>query len=295
MDQTVAVSLRELLEVGAHFGHQRSRWNPAMRPYIFGLRGGVYVIDLQKTVVLLQDAINFTRDLAAQGKIVLFVGTKKQAQEIVIREARRCEMFYVDERWLGGLLTNWATVKRSIDKLKELETLETDAKFAHLTKKERLSLAKTRARLDKTLSGIKDMGRRPDAIFIVDVGREAIAVDEANKLGIPVIGIVDTNSDPSRIDFPVPANDDAIRSIELITSRLADAVNEGRNIWRSQRPERTQRPARRRTGRDDAAVDTAPVAALEETELTAPVALDAPEPPDSPVAPDSPGPVIDQA
>jgi len=263
LEQSVAVNLRELLEVGAHFGHQKSRWNPAMRPYIFGLRGGVYVIDLQKTVVLLQEAIGYARDLAAQGKIVLFVGTKKQAQEIVVREARRCEMYYVDERWLGGLLTNWSTVKRSIDKLKELEALETDSKFAHLTKKERLTLAKTRSRLEKTLSGIKEMGRRPDVVFIVDVGRESIAVDEANKLGIPVIGIVDTNSDPGRIDFPIPANDDAIRSIELITSKIADAVIEGRNIWRSQRPERAARPGRRRAGRDEGAGEPVPVITVE--------------------------------
>lgn len=282
MEQSVAVSLRELLEVGAHFGHQKSRWNPAMRPYIFGLRGGVYVIDLQKTVVLLQEAIQFARDLAAQGKIALFVGTKKQAQEIVVREAKRCEMYYVEERWLGGLLTNWSTVKRSIDKLKELESLETDAKFAHLTKKERLTLAKTRSRLEKTLSGIKEMGRRPDVVFVVDVGRESIAVDEANKLGIPVIGIVDTNSDPSRIDFPVPANDDAIRSIELITSRIADAVIEGRNIWRSQRPERTARPGRRRPGRDEGSVDTAPLPAVEADSPAAVVAPETPPPAPTP-------------
>lgn len=261
MENTLSVSLRELLEAGAHFGHQRSRWNPRMRPYIFGLRGGVYVIDLQKTVALFEEAVTFVRDLAAQGKIVLFVGTKRQAQEIVVREAQRCEMYYVQERWLGGLLTNWATVKRSIDKLKELENLETDARFNHLTKKERLSLTKTRARLEKVLSGIKDMGRRPDVLFVVDTGREAIAVSEANKLGIPVIGLVDTNSDPSMIDYPLPANDDAIRSIELFTSRIANAVIEGRHQWRAARPERTPaaRPTRRRpSAREEAAHPQAP-------------------------------------
>jgi small subunit ribosomal protein S2 len=241
VETSVTVSLREMLEAGAHFGHQKSRWNPRMRPYIFGLRGGVYIIDLQKTVVLFNEALQFVRELTAQGKLVLFVGTKRQAQEIVVREAKRCEMFYVHDRWLGGMLTNWQTVKRSVDKLKELENLETDAKFAHLTKKERLVMTKTRARLDKTLAGIKEMGRRPDVMFVVDAGREAIAVAEANKLGIPVVGMVDTNSDPSMIDFPVPANDDAIRSIELFASKLADAINEGRQIWRSQRPERASR------------------------------------------------------
>lgn len=238
---TVQVTLREMLEAGAHFGHQKSRWNPRMRPYIFGVRGGVYIIDLQKTVTLFAEALDIVRDLATQGKIVLFVGTKRQAQEIVVKEAQRCEMFYVHDRWLGGLLTNWQTVKKSIEKLKDLDNLETDTRFSHLTKKERLVLSKTRIRLDKTLAGIKDMGRRPDLMFVVDAGREAIAVAEANKLGIPVIALVDTNSDPTVVDYPVPANDDAIRSIELFSSRIADAVIEGRQIWRSQRPERPQR------------------------------------------------------
>lgn len=238
---TVQVTLREMLEAGAHFGHQKSRWNPRMRPYIFGVRGGVYILDLQKTVVLFQEALQFVRELTSQGKLVLFVGTKRQAQEIVVKEAQRCEMYYVHDRWLGGLLTNWQTVKRSIEKLKDLEHLETEPRFAHLTKKERLVLSKTRTRLDKTLSGIKDMGRRPDVMFVIDSGREAIAVAEANKLGIPVIALVDTNSDPTVVDYPVPANDDAIRSIELFASRIADAVIEGRQLWRAQRPERPQR------------------------------------------------------
>lgn len=244
MENTVAVTLRELLEAGAHFGHQKSRWHPAMKPYIFGLRGGVYIIDLQKTQTLFHESIHFLRNLAAEGKTVLFVGTKKQAQEIVVRESQRCEMHYIQERWLGGLLTNWVTVKRSVDRLKELEGLETDSKFSHLTKKERLGQAKIRARLQKVLEGIKELPRRPDALFVVDCGREHIAVAEANKLGIPVIGLVDTNADPSCIDFPIPANDDAIRSIELFASRAADAIIEGRHIWRSTRPERTARPER---------------------------------------------------
>jgi small subunit ribosomal protein S2 len=244
VEATVQVSLRELLEAGAHFGHQKSRWHPAMKPYIFGLRGGVYIIDLQKTVVLFNEAMRFLRDLAAEGKTVLFVGTKRQAQEIVVREAIRCEMHYIHQRWLGGLLTNWQTVKRSVEKMRSLENLETDQRFSHLTKKERLKLTKDRGRLEKVLEGIKDLSRRPDAIFIVDTGREHIAIAEANKLAIPVVGLVDTNSDPTTIDFPIPANDDAIRSIELFTARAADAILEGRHQWRAQRPERTARPER---------------------------------------------------
>ena len=244
METTTQVSLRELLEAGAHFGHQKSRWHPAMKPYIFGLRGGVYIIDLQKTVVLFNEAMRFLRDLAAEGKTVLFVGTKRQAQEIVVREAIRCEMHYIHQRWLGGLLTNWQTVKRSVEKMRSLENLETDQRFAHPTKKERLKLTKDRGRREKVLEGIKDLSRRPDALFIIDTGREHIAIAEANKLGIPIIGLVDTNSDPSTIDYPIPANDDAIRSIELFTARAADAILEGRHQWRAQRPERKERPER---------------------------------------------------
>jgi small subunit ribosomal protein S2 len=250
------VTLRELLEAGAHFGHQKSRWHPAMKPYIFGLRGGVYVIDLQKTLALFHEALAFVRDLAAEGKTVLFVGTKRQAQEIVVREALRCEMHYIHQRWLGGLLTNWATVKRSVEKMRGLDNLETDQRFAHLTKKERLKLTKDRARLEKVLEGIKELARRPDALFVIDTDRERIAVAEANKLGIPVIGLVDTNADPSKIDYPIPANDDAIRSIELFTARVADAVVDGRHQWRAARPSRAPRPERaprrRAGGRDEA-------------------------------------------
>jgi small subunit ribosomal protein S2 len=267
---TATVTLRELLEAGAHFGHQKSRWNPRMRPYIFGVRGGVYIIDLQKTLVLFNEAMTFLRDLAAQGKTVLFAGTKRQAQDIVAREAARCEMFYVHQRWLGGLMTNWSTVKRSVDRLRDLENVETDPRFEYLTKKERLSLAKERARLDKVLCGIKEMTRRPDVLFVVDTHREEIAVAEANKLGIPVVALVDSNSDPTAIDFPIPANDDAIRSIELIVSRAADAVLEGRQQWRSARPERTQRMPRRRSGAAAAAETKPPVVAPSETGKEAP-------------------------
>lgn len=252
MDSTVTVSLREMLEAGAHFGHQKARWNPRMRPYIFGLRGGVFIIDLQKTVGLFQESLAFVQQLASQGKTVLFVGTKRQAQDIVAREAERCEMYSVQSRWLGGMLTNWQTVKRSVDKMRDLEQIDTDKRFAHLKKKEKLSLSKDHDRLKKVLSGVRDMSRRPDALFIVDTGREHIAVTEANKLGIPVLGIVDTNSDPTLIDYPIPANDDAIRSIELITKLVADAIIEGRNQWKATRTERVGRAPRRRAGGRDA-------------------------------------------
>ncbi|UCF66029.1 MAG: 30S ribosomal protein S2, partial [Acidobacteriota bacterium] len=246
METSLDVPLRDLLEAGAHFGHRKARWNPRMKPYIFDVRGGVYVIDLQKTVVLLHEALQFLNEMAAQGKQILFVGTKRQAQEIIVREAQRCEMFYIQKRWLGGLLTNWQTVKRSIDRLRELENVETDERFSHMTKKERLKLTKERARLDAVLGGIKEVGRRPDVMFVVDAGREEIAVAEGNKLGIPVIALVDTDSDPSNIDYPIPANDDAIRSIELFVTRAADAIIDGRNRWRAARPERTARGGRRR-------------------------------------------------
>ncbi|RMF76197.1 MAG: 30S ribosomal protein S2, partial [Acidobacteria bacterium] len=246
MESSVSVSLRELLEAGAHFGHQKSRWNPRMRPYIFGARGGVYIIDLQKTVGLLREALAFLEHIASQGKIVLFVGTKRQAQEVVAREAQRCEMFYIHQRWLGGLLTNWQTVRKSVEKMRDLENIDTDKRFAHLKKKERLSLQKDYERLHKVLVGVRDLNRRPDALFVVDVVREHIAVAEARKLGIPVVGIVDTNADPTPIDYPIPANDDAIRSIELITRLAADAIVEGRNRWKAQRTERAGRAPRRR-------------------------------------------------
>lgn len=246
--ENVSISLRELLEAGAHFGHQKARWDPRMKPYIFGLRGGVYIIDLQKTVPLFREALDVVRNATAQGKTIMFVGTKRQAQEIVVREAQRCEMFYIHQRWLGGLMTNWQTVKKSVERLRDLDNIETDKRFEHLTKKERLGLTKQRARLDHVLAGIKEMNKRPDIIFVVDVKREHLAIAEANKLGIPVLGLIDTNSDPTHIDFPIPANDDAIRSIELFTSKIADAVIEGRNQWRASRPERSSRADRGRRG-----------------------------------------------
>ncbi len=265
-NSTTKISLRAMLEAGAHFGHPKNRWNPKMRPYIFGLRGGVYIIDLQKTQALFQEALEFVLEAASKGKTVMFVGTKRQAQEVVTKQAKRCEMFYVHQRWLGGLLTNWQTVKKSAHRMRDLENVDTDPRFVHLTKKERLSLTKEHAKLDKVLAGIRDMTRRPDILFVVDIRREHIAIAEANKLGIPVIGIIDTNSDPDNIDYPVPANDDAIRSIDLFAGKVADAVIEGRNIWRASRPERAARSTqgrggapRRRSNKAEPVAEPAPV------------------------------------
>lgn len=230
-----SVTMKELLEAGVHFGHQTKRWNPKMKSYIFGQRNGIYIIDLQKTLRQFKKASSFVTNLAAQGKTMLFVGTKRQAQEAMADAAGRCEMFHVTQRWLGGLLTNWHTVRRSIERLRELDGLETDPRYQHLTKKERLKLDKERAKLEKVFSGIKKMSRRPDMMFVVDAKREHIAVAEANKLGIPVVGVVDTNCDPEPIDFVIPGNDDAIRAIRLFAGKMADAVTEGRLMYRAAR------------------------------------------------------------
>jgi small subunit ribosomal protein S2 len=223
--------MKELLEAGVHFGHQTRRWNPKMKPFIFGARNGIYIIDLQKTSRQLREALAFVSEVAARGGSVLFVGTKRQAQEVVVEEARRCSMYYIDQRWLGGTLTNFSTIRRSINRLRELEELVDGEEASNLTKKELSRLDKERIKLDKTLSGIKTMERLPQALFVVDPFKERIAVAEANKLGIPVIAVVDTNCDPDPIDYPIPGNDDAIRAIKLFSSRFADAIIEGRTIW----------------------------------------------------------------
>lgn len=222
-----SITIKELLEAGVHFGHQTKRWNPKMKPYIFGQRNGIYIIDLQKTLRKFKEARAFLAGLAAEGRTILFVGTKRQAQEAIFEEARRCEMFYVNQRWLGGLLTNFQTIKRSLARLRELDGLETDSRFNHLTKKERIGLEKKRVRLEKVLAGIKTMDRLPDAIFVIDSRKERIAVWEAQKLNIPVVAIVDTNCDPDQVDYVIPGNDDAIRSIRLFASRIADSILEG--------------------------------------------------------------------
>jgi len=220
--------MKELLEAGVHFGHQTKRWNPKMKPYIFGARNGIYIVDLQKTVRMFKTAYDFIVDTVAGGKSVLFVGTKKQARESVYEEANRSEMFYVHNRWLGGMLTNFQTIKQSIERLNFLNQIENDGSINLYTKKERLKLGKERVKLDNNLGGIRAMTRLPGAMFVVDPKNEAIAVREANRLGIPVVAIVDTNCDPEDVDYVIPGNDDAIRSIRLLSSKIAEACIEGR-------------------------------------------------------------------
>lgn len=228
-DVTLSViSMKQLLEAGVHFGHQTRRWNPKMKSYIFTERNGIYIIDLQRTVKRIDEAYNYFKDIAARGEKVLFVGTKKQAQESVQKEADRCEMFYVNQRWLGGMLTNFSTIKKRINRLFELEKMEEDGLFEVLSKKEVIRLKHEKAKLDKFLSGIKHMKSLPVAVFIIDPRKERIAVAEARKLGIPIVAIVDTNCDPDEIDLIIPGNDDAIRAVKLITGKMADAVIEGK-------------------------------------------------------------------
>jgi len=223
--------MKELLEAGVHFGHQTKRWNPKMKEYIFGERNGIYIIDLQKTLKMFKDAARFVGEMAAQGKTVLFVGTKRQAQEAISEEATRCAMFFVNQRWLGGLLTNMATVQRSIKRLKELEGMATtEDGYAGRPKKEVIRLERERKHLDQNLAGIKDMPGLPDVLFVIDSNKEAIAVREARRLGIPVVAIVDTNCDPDEVDYVIPGNDDALRAIRLFANKIADAVIEGRQL-----------------------------------------------------------------
>ena len=220
------ISMKQLLEAGVHFGHQTRRWNPKMAPYIFTERNGIYIIDLQKTVRKVDEAYQFVRNTVAEGGPVLFVGTKKQAQETIRQEAERCGMPYVNQRWLGGMLTNFQTIRSRIDRLEQLETMESDGSFELLPKKEVMQLQKEKERLERFLGGIRTLRRLPDAVFVVDPRKEKIAVAEARKLGIPIIAIVDTNCDPDEIDYVIPGNDDAIRAVRLLTSKMADAVLE---------------------------------------------------------------------
>ena len=222
------VSMKQLLEAGVHFGHQTRRWNPKMARYIFTERNGIYIIDLQKTVKKLEEAYNFVRDVATEGKPVLFVGTKKQAQDSVKEEAERAGAYYVNARWLGGMMTNFATIRRRIDRLKQLKAMEEDSTFDLLPKKEVIKLRLEIEKLEKFLGGIKDMKELPGALFIVDPRKERIAVAEAKKLGIPIVAIVDTNCDPDEIDYVIPGNDDAIRAVKLISATMANAIIEGR-------------------------------------------------------------------
>ena len=230
--QGSVITMKQLLEAGVHFGHQTKRWNPKMKRYIFTARNGIYIIDLQQTVKMFRAAYDVVRDMAAEGKTVLFVGTKKQAQEAVEEEARRAGTPYVNVRWLGGMLTNFQTIRKSLDRLQKLSEMTTDGTAEKLPKKEVLRLAKERARLEKVLGGIKDLRRVPDAIFVVDPSREEIAVLEARRLSIPIIAIVDTNCDPDLIDYVIPGNDDAIRAIKLFLGKVADAILEGSAVYK---------------------------------------------------------------
>jgi small subunit ribosomal protein S2 len=222
------VTMRQMLEAGVHFGHQTRYWNPRMSPYIFGARGKIHIINLEKTLPLFNDAMNFVSGLAQKRGSILFVGTKRSARDAVKDEASRCNMPYVSQRWLGGTLTNFRTIKQSVGRLKELETMAADGSFEKLVKHEVLSLIREKEKLDRSLGGIKDMGRLPDALFVIDIGHEDIAVKEAKKLGIPVVAVVDTNYDPSLVDYAIPGNDDAIRAVQLYSAAVADAVLEGK-------------------------------------------------------------------
>jgi small subunit ribosomal protein S2 len=224
------ITMKELLEAGVHFGHQTKRWNPRMKEYIFGERNGIYIIDLQKTLKMFKEASKFVQDLAADGKIVLFVGTKRQAQDAIAEEATKCGGYYINQRWLGGLLTNWITVQKSVKRLKELDEMATDGRYELLPKKEVIKLERERKHLQANLAGIKNMSRLPDAIFVIDSNKEQIAVREARKLGIPVVAVVDTNCDPTEVDYVIPGNDDALRAIRLFTSKISESIAEGAQL-----------------------------------------------------------------
>jgi len=257
------ITMKEFLEAGVHFGHQTRRWNPKMKEYIYGERNGIYIIDLQKTLKLFKEAAKFISDLAGEGKIILFVGTKRQAQEAIAEEATRCAMYHVNHRWLGGLLTNNATIQKSIQRLKELEEMSKDGRYDLLTKKEVQRLERERKHLEQNLAGIKEMQGLPDALFVVDSSKEDIAVKEARKLGIPVVAIVDTNCDPDVVDYVIPGNDDALRAIRLFTSRIADAVLEGKDAALQKQLEAEKIAAEKAAEELEAAREAAAIAAEE--------------------------------
>jgi small subunit ribosomal protein S2 len=275
------VSMKQFLEAGVHYGHQTRRWNPKMRPYIFGSRNGIHIIDLQKSLRKLKDAYEFVRDLTARGESVLFVGTKPQARDIVKEEASRSKSFYIDERWLGGLLTNFNTIKQSVGKLHKIEEMKgDDGLYTGVIKKEALGIEKKRQKLEKALGGIRDMRKLPGAIFVIDCKKERIALTEAQKLGIPIVAVVDTNCDPDGIDYVVPGNDDAIRAIRLFAGTIADAAQEGRAIYeanaRSLEDQRAKQQAAREARSRQNQQATAPAApAAADAQATAPAA-DAP-------------------
>ena len=247
----VSVSMKELLEAGVHFGHQTRRWNPKMKEYIFGERNGIHIIDLQKTLKQFKEAAKFVTDLAAQGKIILFVGTKRQAQETIAEEAQRCAMYYVNHRWLGGLLTNFSTIQKSIQRLKELDEMVEDGRMDLRPKKEQIRLLRERKHLEQNLAGIKALPSLPDAVFVIDPSKEQIAVREARRMGVPVVAVVDTNCDPDEVDYVIPGNDDALRAIRLFTGKIADCLAEGRGLW-----EQTQIEAQKAEQPEMAEVET---------------------------------------
>ncbi len=261
------ITMKELLEAGVHFGHQTKRWNPKMKEYIFGERNGIYIIDLQKTLKMFKEASKFVQDLASDNKLVLFVGTKRQAQDAIAEEAGRCGMFYINQRWLGGLLTNWVTVQKSVKRLKELDEMATDGRYELLPKKEVVKLERERKHLQANLAGIKNLNRLPDALFVIDSNKEQIAVREARKLGIPVVAVVDTNCDPSEVDYVIPGNDDALRAIRLFASKVADSVVEGAQFA-------TDKQSAELAAGVSAAAAEAGAAAAEGAESAAPVAED---------------------
>jgi small subunit ribosomal protein S2 len=242
----VSISMKQLLEAGVHFGHQTKRWNPKMKEYIFGERNGIYIIDLQKSLKLFKNAVQFISDLSAQGKSVLFLGTKRQAQEVIQEEAQRCGMYFVNQRWLGGLLTNFATIQKSIKRFRELEAMQSNGQYDLLSKKEVARLERERKKLEKNLSGIKEMTQLPDALFVIDTKKEVIAVQEARKLGIPIVGVADTNCDPDEIDYIIPGNDDALRAIRLIAGTIAQAFLDGRAVYEAQQKELAEQMEKQR-------------------------------------------------
>ena len=264
-----SITMKELLEAGVHFGHQTKRWNPKMKEYIFGERNGIYIIDLQKTLKMFKEASKFVQDNAAEGHTILFVGTKRQAQEAIAEEATRCGMFYINQRWLGGLLTNWVTVQKSVKRLKDLDEMAADGRYELLPKKEVVKLERERKHLQANLAGIKNLGRLPDALFVIDSNKEAIAVKEARKLGIPVVAVVDTNCDPSEVDYIIPGNDDALRAIRLFASKIADSVVEGAQAATDKQS--AELAAGISATSEEAAIET--VAAQAAPEVVAPVAV----------------------
>jgi len=265
--------MKDFLEAGVHFGHQTRRWNPKMKEYIYGERNGIYIIDLQKTLKQFKEAAKFVSDLAQEGKSLLMVGTKRQAQEAIAEEAKRCAMFFVNHRWLGGLLTNNATIQKSIQRLRELDEMSQDGRYELLTKKEVQTLERERKHLELNLAGIKDMPGLPDALFVVDSNKEEIAVREARKLGIPVVAVVDTNCDPDLVDYVIPGNDDALRAIRLFTSRIADAVLDGRHAADEKQMEAEKIAAEKAAEELEAAREAAAIAAEEEVRRTGGEAL----------------------